>query len=593
MNKPTQRRLAAIVSADVVGYSRLMGTDEVGTLAALRAHRAELIDAKIAEHGGRIVKTMGDGLLLEFPSVVDATSCAIEVQNEMVARNDGVDEDKRITFRIGVHVGDIIIEGEDILGDGVNVAARIEALAEPGGVAISNRVYDDVRDRLDETFTDGGEQTLKNISRPVRVWQWSTMTKNGPAVSTERSRSDFLDQPALAVLPFANKSNDPDQEFFADGISEDITTALSRFRSFIVISRNSTFSYKDQVVNAVNVGEELGVRYVVEGSVRKAGNRVRVTAQLVEAEDGSQVWADRFDRDLDDIFDLQDELSEAIVATVEQEIGSIERTRAAHKHPDNLQAWELFQRGMFFVWQMTDDGLATGAELLREALNKDPNFSEAHARLAFAYLHQIFLGFADDREISISDAKRHTEKAIKLDDRSPVGHEMLARLLVFEKRYDEAIAAAKHAVYLTPGSSTALSTLAYILLFSDRHAEALEPIEHAMRLSPKDHSRHNQLHSKGLILCETGRIEDGLKCLRQAASLPHGDYRSALLLARYANEAGLVDEARRAAQRVLELNPSFSLEQFSVNFAAYLHSSYVTRFMPFIEDIGFPERTSV
>lgn len=597
MNKPTQRRLAAIVAADVVGFSRLMGVDEVGTLAALRAHRAELIDAKIAEHGGRIVKTMGDGLLLEFPSVVDAVTCSIETQDQMALRNSDVPEDKRITFRIGINLGDIIIEGEDILGDGVNIAARLEALAEPGGVAVSGRVHDDVRDRLAINFEDAGEQSLKNIARPIRVWRWPATTDASstpatplePTASAEQSAIAVPDKPSLAILPFANKSNDPDQEFLADGITEDITTALSKFRSFLVISRNSTFSYKDKVVNTVEVGRELGVRYIVEGSVRKAGNRVRVTAQLVQAETGNQVWADRFDREIEDIFDLQDELSEAIVVTVEQEIGSIERTRAAHERPENLRAWELFQRGMFFVWQMNEKSLATGVDLLRDALDKDPNFSEAHARLAFAYLHQIFLGFADDLEATLSNAKLHTEQAVRLDDRSSVGFEMQARILIFEKKFDEAVAAAQHALRLNPGSSTALSTLAYMLFFSDRLEEALEPLDQAMRLSPKDHSRHNQLHSKGSILCETGEVEEGLRLLRQAMSLPHGDYRCALILARYAGEAGLIEEARHAAKRVLELNPGFSFTQFKNVFSAYLHPNYVARFEPFIRDLGFPE----
>jgi len=319
MAEGTQRRLAAIVSADVVGYSRLMGVDETGTLSDLRAHRAELIDGKIAEYGGRIVKTMGDGLLLEFASVVEATQCMVEVQKGMAERNEGTDEARRIIFRIGVNLGDIIIDGEDILGDGVNIAARLQEIAEPGGVSISRRVYEDVQERLDTAFEDTGEQSLKNIAKPVHVWRWS------PGKSSPSDTPEAIDQaplplpskPSIAVLPFDNMSGDPEQEYFADGIAEDVITALSRFGSLFVIARNSSFTYKGQAVDVKRVGQELGVRYVVEGSVRKAGNRVRITAQLIDAASGNHIWADRFDGSLDDVFELQDQITEQIVVAVE------------------------------------------------------------------------------------------------------------------------------------------------------------------------------------------------------------------------------------------------------------------------------------
>ncbi|MFP6748482.1 MAG: adenylate/guanylate cyclase domain-containing protein, partial [Alphaproteobacteria bacterium] len=292
MTERTQRRLAAIVSADVVGYSKLMGVDEAATLASLRAHRAELIDALIAGHGGRIVKTMGDGLLLEFPSVVEATQCVIDLQRGMRERNASVAEDRRITFRIGVNLGDIIVEGEDILGDGVNIAARLQEIAEPGGVAISARVHEDVRDRLDTAFTDGGEQTLKNIARPQQVWRWS------PADAAPRDVMEPAtpDKPSIAVLSFDNMSSDPDHEYFADGMAEDIITALSKISRMRVIARNSTFAYKGHALDVRKVASELGVRYVLEGSIRSGGKRLRITAQLIDATDGSHVWAERYDR---------------------------------------------------------------------------------------------------------------------------------------------------------------------------------------------------------------------------------------------------------------------------------------------------------
>ncbi len=302
MSADTQRRLAAIVSADVVGYSRLMGVDEAGTLTALRAHRADLIDAKIAQHGGRIVKTMGDGLLLEFPSVVEATQCVIEVQQGMAERNTSVDADRRITFRIGVNLGDVIIDGEDILGDGVNIAARLQEIAEPGGVTVSSRVHEDVRDRLDFVFEDVGEKSLKNIARPVHVWRWSP---DGPVDESSTVADAPLpapDRPSIAVLPFENMSDDSEQQFFADGITEDIITALSRFHSLDVVGRNSSFAYEGKSVDLKRVSKELSAQYILEGSVRKAGNRVRISAQLIDGVADRHIWAERYDRELEDVF---------------------------------------------------------------------------------------------------------------------------------------------------------------------------------------------------------------------------------------------------------------------------------------------------
>ena len=309
MSEQTERKLAAVVSVDIVGYSRLMRVDEVGTLAAFRSHRAELIDGKIAAHGGRVVKTMGDGLLLEFPSVVNATKCSIELQTGMSERNFGIGKDRQIQFRIGINLGDIIIEGDDILGDGVNIAARLQEIAEPGGIAISQRVFEDVQDRLDIQFVDFGEQKLKNIARAAHVWRWQP--NDQPAAAGPEARETpayeplaLPDKPSIAVLPFDNMSGDPDQDYFADGITEDIITALSKFRWFFVIARNSTFVYKGRAIDVRDVGQELGVRYVLEGSVRKAGNRVRITAQLIDAETSNHVWAERYDRSLEDIFEV-------------------------------------------------------------------------------------------------------------------------------------------------------------------------------------------------------------------------------------------------------------------------------------------------
>jgi adenylate cyclase len=587
MSEATQRKLAAIVSADVVGYSRLMGRDETGTIASLRAHRAELIDPKIAEFGGRIVKTMGDGLLVEYPSVVSATECAIAVQQGMAERNQDVAEDGRITFRIGVNLGDIVIDGGDILGDGVNIAARLQAIAEPGGIAVSARVHDDIRDRLDDSFIDAGKQELKNIARPVQVWRWLPGAVADPVTDVEPP--PLPDRPSIAVLPFDNMSGDPEQEYFSDGVTEDIITALSKFHSFLVIARNSTFTYKGRAVNVADVGKELGVRYVVEGSIRKAGNRVRVTAQLIEAENGNHVWAESYDRDLEDTFALQDEITETIVGAIEQEIGSVERTRATQKRPDDLEAWELLQRGLHHVWQLNREGLETGADLLRQSVARDPSFAQAHSQLAFTLMHQVFLGTTDEVAQALSDAETHTTEALKYDDRDSLAHEMHARILCLGHRFDEAVAEAKRAVQFNPNSASANYALASVYFFADRSSESIEWVDRAIRLSPKDPRHFSHLLGKGCVLCETGRMSDGIALMKQAVSVPHGDFRPAMMLARYLAQAGTMDEAQEAAARMLELKPDFTLSMFESKFSGYFHPDLKQRILDQLNRLDIPQ----
>ncbi len=336
-----ERRLTTILAADVVGYSRLMAADEGGTFAQLKTHRKELIGPKIAEYSGRVVKLMGDGTLMEFGSVVDAVHFAVDVQRAMAERNAEVPEDQRITYRIGINIGDIIVEGDDIYGDGVNVAARLEALAEPGGICISRTVFNHVRNKVALAFEDLGELQVKNIPDPVRVYRVDLSRTDTDSVgwSPDTGSLPLPDKPSIAVLPFENMSGDPEQEFFADGMAEEIITALSRYRWFFVIARNSSFTYKGHAVDVKQVAKELGVRYVLEGSVRKAGDRVRVTAQLIDASTGNHIWAERYDRELDDIFALQDEITQTIVTAIEPELGAVEQERARRKPPDNLDAW--------------------------------------------------------------------------------------------------------------------------------------------------------------------------------------------------------------------------------------------------------------
>ena len=376
-----ERRLAAILAADVVGYSRLIGADEQGTLDQLRLLRAELIDPKIAEHRGRIVKTTGDGLLVEFGSVVDGLRCATEWQHDMVARNAGAGEGC-IEFRIGINVGDVVVEHGDIFGDGVNVAARLETLAEPGGICVSARVQEDAAGRLDLGFEDIGEQSLRNIARPVRVFRVRG-SRAVPAASTHKiapveNALALPDKPSIAVLPFQNMSRDPEQEFFADGIAEDIITALSRYPSLFVIARNSSFSFKGRAADLKAIGDELGVRYVLEGSLRKSGNRVRLTAQLIEAQSGKHVWAERYDRDLADIFAVQDEITLATTVAIAPAIAEAEQQRAMRKPPASLDAWGFCQRGMWHLGKASpaDNGLAE--QFFRQAIDLDPMFAAGY-----------------------------------------------------------------------------------------------------------------------------------------------------------------------------------------------------------------------
>jgi adenylate cyclase len=384
------RRLAAIFAGDIAGYSRLMGADEEGTLRQLKAHRKELVDPKIIEHRGRIVKTTGDGMLVEFVSVVDAVRCAVDIQRGMAERNANVPADRHIQFRIGINVGDIIIDGDDIFGDGVNVAARLETLADPGGIMVSSVVHEQVRDKLGFGFEDMGEQTVKNIARPIGVHRVSLIEDVPP---TALKSAVTADRPSIAVLPFVNMSGDPEQEYFADGISEDIITGLSKLRWFFVIARNSSFTYKSMAVDVKRVARELGVRYVLEGSVRKGGNRVRITAQLIDAATGNHIWADRYDGELTDVFALQDEITRKVVAAIEPKLLEAEATRSQSRSAENLGAWDMVMQANSLFWRLTKTDGEAAITMLKQAVEHYPNYAPAHSMLAFAMLVSQLFGW--------------------------------------------------------------------------------------------------------------------------------------------------------------------------------------------------------
>jgi adenylate cyclase len=475
-----ERRLAAIFAGDVAGYSRLMGVDEEGTLSRLNAHRREFLEPKITEHRGRIVKRTGDGILIEFASAVDATRCAVEMQRGMVERNADVPQDKRIELRIGIHVGDILIEEGDIFGDGVNIAARLEGIAQPGGICISDDTYRHVRGKLDANFQDIGEQELKNIARPVRVYQ---LHLGGGAM--EIPTLTLPDKASIAVLPFQNLSGDPEQEYFADGIVEDIITGLSRIKLLFVIARNSTFTYKGRSVDVKQVGRELGVRYVLEGSVRKAADRVRITGQLIDAATGAHVWAERYDRRLEDIFALQDELTLNVVGAIEPSLREAEIERVKRKRPDNLDAYDLVLRAIPHVYVAMPEEAVKAVPLLEQALALEANYSGALGLLAWC--HEILFVRAGFKEENRTAALRNARAAVAhgRDDATALA---LGAFVIGMVEHDRvtAIEAFERALALSPSSAFALFLGCGVLAWAGEAERAIDWAERALRISPID-----------------------------------------------------------------------------------------------------------
>lgn len=487
--KRVERRLAAIFAGDVAGYSRLMGIDEEGTLAALKAHRRAVVDPKITEHRGRIVKTTGDGLLVEFASVVDAVRCAVDIQRLMVERNAEIPEDRQIQFRIGLNVGDIIIDDKDIYGDGVNIAARLEGLAEPGGICVSRVVRDQVRDKLDFFFEDMGEQQVKNIARPVRTHRIRLETHSveptGATVAAVSASRPLPQKPSIAVLPFANMSGDAEQEYFSEGIAEDIITNLSHNHSFFVISRSTSFTYKGSAVDVAKVGRELGVRYVLEGSVRRAGNRARITAQLVEAASGHHLWADRYDRELADVFAVQDEISRNITGAIAPGIMAAEIQQAQRKDPHKLDAWDRMMRAHWHIRRFTREDLAEARRLLEEAIAFDPTSAMAYADLAFARHFEAVFGWGDGPAESHARLGEAARKAVAVDDSDAMAHTALAIFDLFSGRHEEARRRLDRALQLNPNSEFARGYLGASYAFGGNYEAAMPHLDEAIRLSPR------------------------------------------------------------------------------------------------------------
>ena len=544
--EPVERRLTAILAADVAGYSRLMAADEEGTLSALKTLRREVTDPKIREHRGRIVNTTGDGLLSEFASVVDAVRCAVEIQREITARSAGVPAERRIDFRIGINLGDIMIDDNDIFGDGVNVAARLEALAEPGGICVSRVVRDQVRDKLAIPFEDMGEQQVKNIARPVRAYRaLLAETAERPSIPPDAAPPALLDRPSIAVLPFHNVSGDPEQEYFVDGITEDIITALSKWRWFLVIARNSTFAYKGKSVDLKEVGRELGVRYVLEGSMRRAGQRVRISSQLINTATGTHLWAERYDRDLTDIFAVQDDIASRVVAAIEPALSRAESQRVIAKRPEHMGAWDYCQRGLWHVHKGTRTDGITAYGLFKQALALDPNVADAHLGLARALIVQWDYGSIEDFAPFVLQARESALQALALDSENPQAQYVLAQTSLWAGDVRGAIAHASRAIELNANFALGHFYLGIALSLDGRHEEALEAIETGWRLSPRDPRASTWLANKARVFYHLVRYEEAIETALSARRIRPHAYGSLVLVASYA-QLGRDEQAKNA-----------------------------------------------
>jgi TolB-like protein/class 3 adenylate cyclase len=558
-----ERRLAAILCADVVEYSRLMGADEEKTLAALKSHRRELIDPLIDQHRGRIFKTTGDGILIEFASVVDAVRCAVVLQRGMEDRNANLQEAERIRFRIGINLGDVMVDDGDMFGDGVNVAARIEALAAPGEICVSYSVREQVGEKLPVRFTDLGEHGVKNIARPVRVYrvEKGAQPRAGAAEAPTPDPLSLADRPSLAVMPFTNLSGDPEQEYFVDGIVEDIITGLSRLKWLHVVARNSTFAYKGRAVDLKQVGRELGVRYVLEGSLRKAGNRVRVTAQLIAAASGTHVWAERYDRALDDIFELQDEITLNVVGAIEPSLLHAEIERAKRKRPDSLDAYDLYLRALPHVRVFMPSEADKALALLRQALSIQPDYPAAHA--AAAMCHEVRYMRGGLQEVDKEGALEHARAAIEAgaDDSETLANAGFAIGLVAHD-YDTAMNAIDRALQINATSAYALNLGATILGHAGRAERAVEYAERALRFSPLDPWIAHSYTALGIAHCPAGNWEAVASACGKAIQANPRFSLPQVLQAAALSFLGRWDEARAAAKRVPELEPGFTVSGF-------------------------------
>jgi adenylate cyclase len=547
-----QRRLAAILAADVVGYSRLMERDEVGTLATLKARRTEVLQPMVSRHWGRIVKLMGDGVLIEFASAVDAVECAVALQEAMEAANAGLPEDRQIVLRIGINLGDVMVEGTDLYGDGVNVAARLEALAEPGSVFVSQAIFSHVRGKVQASFEDLGEHNLKNMREPVRVYR-ATNTAS-PDVVASPSRVAAASKPSIAVLPFVNMSGDPEQEFFADGLTEDIITALSRISGFFVIARTSIFTYKGKPIDVKRVAKELGVRYVMEGSVRRGGDRLRVTAQLIDADTGHHVWAERYDRSIAELFDIQDEITRSVAATTQTQLKLAEGQAAESRPSTDFKARDLVARAWAKLVDQTLESMAEASNHVEEALRIDPSLPLGHMMRANIFVHRIFLGGLPADAANSARALELARTALRLAPRDEWSHWVMAHAYGTAGRLEDAVAEFELGLEINPNCSPILGELGMYLALLGRPREALEASRLALRLNPRDPAifwRHLAIAMANFVASDyAASLEESRRVARSRPMLPSG-----IIWAASAAALDKADEARTAVEYCLAQRP--------------------------------------
>jgi adenylate cyclase len=587
-----ERRLAAVMAGDVAGYSRLMGRDEEHTLAQLKAFRKTLVDPRIATHRGRIVKTTGDGMLVEFASAVDAARCGVEIQREMAQQNAEVPSELRIEFRIGIHVGDIIIDDNDIFGDGVNIAARLEGIAEPGGVCISDDAHRQIRGKIDVVFDDIGEQTLKNIAEPMRAWHMRLAGETAPAIRSNPSPIHVQalalpDKPSIVVLPFDNMSAEPGQDYLADGIVEAITAALSCIRSFFVIARSSAFTYKGRTTNARDIGKELGVAYLLEGSVQKAGNRLRIIVQLIETAGGAHVWSSRFDGAMDDFFDLEDRITEQVAGALQPSIRIAEIERSRRKRPQDLGSYDFTMRAMPHVWAFEKAESARAIELLEKALAIDPAYPLALSLAGWCHAQRAVYNWAEEIAASQAMARSLAERAAEISGDDPIILAVLGAVHTFVRNHGTARVLLERAVALDPNAAWAWSRLGWLENYTDQPQKAIGSFERALRLSPIDPMNFNNYVGLGSSHEVAQEYDKAALFYRRALEeRPNATwiYRH---LASSLSGGGRIEEAKQALAEMMRYYPDLTVSKFKQ--AMVFSSATMDRVADNLRKLGLPD----
>jgi adenylate cyclase len=588
-----ERRLAAVLAADVAGYSRLMGTDEEGTLARLKAVRKALVDPTIAAHRGRIVKTTGDGMLVEFASAVDAARCSVEIQGEMVKQNSHVPQEQRIEFRVGIHVGDIIIDDNDIFGDGVNIAARLEGIAEPGGICLSDDAHRQIRGKIDNLFDDIGEQSLKNIAEPMRAWRIRLVDEAASEVRASSSSPKpaqvlaLPDKPSIVVLPFDNMSAEVGNDYLADGIVEAITAALSCIRSFFVISRSSAFTYKGRATSAREIGKDLGVAYLLEGSLQKAGNRLRITVQLVETEGGAHVWSSRYDGTIDEFFDLEDRITQQVAGALQPSIRIAEIERSRRKRPQDLGSYDYTIRAMPHVWALEKDESAKALEFLEKALLIAPDYPLALALAGWCHAQRSVYNWADDIPGSQATARLLAERAADLSRDDPLILAVLGAVNTFVRNYGTARVLLERAVALDPNCAWAWSRLGWIENYTDQPDNAIRNFELALRLSPIDPMNFNNYVGMGAAHYVLQECDQAVLFYRRAlqerpnAKWIYRDLAGSLVA------AGRIEEAEQAFVELMRFYPNLTITKFKQ--AMVFSNAVLDRMAENLRRLGLPD----